>query len=78
MISFNKKKKFFLYSDLNMSDDKMNPNHETIEGDDDDDQLHVEHKIVPTIYNTTTQEPHTQDVPTTAITTAEVFDLFYA
>ncbi|CAF5041017.1 unnamed protein product, partial [Rotaria sp. Silwood1] len=26
--------------------------------DDDDDQLNVEHKIVPTIYNTTKTEPH--------------------
>ncbi|CAF1141734.1 unnamed protein product [Rotaria sordida] len=41
----------------------INENRDDI--DDDDDQLNVSYKIVPTIYNTTKTEPHKKDVPLT-------------
>mgnify|MGYP006904170141 FL=1 len=52
----------------------MTDNHKTIE-DDDDDQLHVEHQIVPTMYNTTTQEPHTKNVHVTATESTNDFNI---
>ncbi|CAF1200591.1 unnamed protein product [Adineta ricciae] len=46
--------------------------------DEDDEQLHILYQIVPTMYNTTTQEPHKKDVKSTVesttITTTQVIE----
>ncbi|CAF1342164.1 unnamed protein product [Adineta ricciae] len=51
-------------------------NHDDV--DEDDEQLHILYQIVPTMYNTTTQEPHTKDVKSTVesttITTTQVIE----